>query len=119
MEKQKININEYADKILEKAISDDADEQSLLFITTFNAFKVQTQILDDLAQKIEEMDALVTKEYVKGRQNIVVNPAITEYNKTASARNNTVTTLIKIMSSGDASFKDANKDEFVQFLESK
>ena len=39
----------------------------------------------------------VTKEYVKNRKNIVINPAVTEYNKTASAANQTVQTLLKIV----------------------
>jgi hypothetical protein len=34
---------------------------------------------------------------VKGRKNIVANPAITEYNKTATAANGTVGTLLNIL----------------------
>ena len=55
------------------------------------------QGLKKLKKAIEENDVLVTKEYVKGRENVVVNPAITEYNKTATAANGTVTTLIGII----------------------
>ena len=40
---------------------------------------------------------LLTKEYVKGRANIYVNPAVTEYNKTTDSANRTVTTLMKII----------------------
>ena len=40
------------------------------------------RILNDLEDAINEYGATVTKEYVKGRQNLVANPAITEYNKT-------------------------------------
>ena len=47
----------------------------------------------------EKYGATVTKEYVKGRQNLVANPAITEYNKTATAANGTVSTLINIVKS--------------------
>lgn len=57
------------------------------------------KILADLEVAIKEYGATVTKEYVKGRQNLVANPAITEYNKTATAANGTVTTLIKIVES--------------------
>jgi hypothetical protein len=42
---------------------------------------------------------MVTKEYVKGRTNVYTNPAITEYNKTATAANGTVSTLINILKS--------------------
>jgi hypothetical protein len=55
------------------------------------------KILSDLEKAINEYGATVTKEYVKGRQNLVANPAITEYNKTATAANGTVSTLINII----------------------
>ena len=55
------------------------------------------KILADLEKAIGEYGATVTKEYVKGRQNLVANPAITEYNKTSTAANGTVGTLINII----------------------
>lgn len=55
------------------------------------------RILEDLEQQINEDGPLVTKEYVKGRENVYTNPAITEYNKTATAANGTVSTLLKII----------------------
>lgn len=67
------------------------------FATTFERYKEQLRFLKKLKKTIDENDVLVTKEYVKGRENIVVNPAITEYNKTATAANGTVTTLIGII----------------------
>lgn len=69
------------------------------FKTTFERYKVQLKILRDLKKSIKEHGATVTKEYVKGRENLVANPAITEYNKTATAANGTVSTLIKILES--------------------
>ena len=53
----------------------------------------------DLEGAIKEYGATVTKEYVKGRENLVANPAISEYNKTATAANGTVSTLINILKS--------------------
>ena len=40
---------------------------------------------------------LVTKEYVKGRENIYTNPAVNAYNKTCQQANNTTQTLMKII----------------------
>lgn len=57
------------------------------------------EILEHLEGAIKEYGATVTKEYVKGRENLVANPAITEYNKTATAANGTVSTLINILKS--------------------
>lgn len=55
------------------------------------------KIMGELEKAMQEDGPLVTKEYVKGRKNIVANPAITEYNKTATAANGTVATLINIV----------------------
>ena len=55
------------------------------------------KIMSDLEKTIQEEGATVTKEYVKSRANLYVNPAISEYNKTATAANGTVATLMKIL----------------------
>ena len=95
MEK-KMTIQEQVDRIIEQAESKGVS-QNFFFKTTFKRYQVQMKILNDLEKAINEYGATVTKEYVKGRQNLVANPAITEYNKTATAANGTVSTLINIM----------------------
>lgn len=72
-------------------------EQNFFFTTTFNRYKVQLNTLTRLQKELEKGEMLVTKEYVKGRANLVANPAISEYNKTSTAANQTVQTLIKII----------------------
>lgn len=93
---QKLTIQEQVDRILEQA-EQKGVSSNFFFKTTFKRYQVQMKILADLEKSIEEYGATVTKEYVKGRQNLVANPAITEYNKTATAANGTVSTLINIM----------------------
>ena len=65
--------------------------------TTFNRYKVQLNTLTRLQKELSDGDVLITKEYVKGRPNLVANPAIAEYNRTATAANQTVATLLKII----------------------
>ena len=72
-------------------------EQNFIFVTTFNRYKVQLNTLTRLQKEIDGGELLIEKEYVKGRKNLVANPAITEYNKTSTAANQTVQTLIKII----------------------
>lgn len=72
-------------------------EQNYFFQTTFDRYKVQLETLDRLKAEIENNDVMMSKEYVKGRQNMVVNPAISEYNKSCTAANQTATTLIRII----------------------
>jgi predicted transcriptional regulator len=76
---------------------------------------VQINILNDLERAIKEQGTLVTKEYVKGRQNIYTHPAITEYNKTANGANQTVQTLMKIITTlRDEGGDDA--EELIAFI---
>ena len=58
---------------------------------------MQIKILADLEKTIQAEGNTVTKEYVKGRKNVYTHPAIGEYNKTSTAANQTVQTLMKII----------------------
>lgn len=93
---KKLSLQEQAEKLLEQA-EERGVSSNFFFVTTFKRYQVQMKILGNLEEAISEHGATVTKEYVKGRQNLVANPAITEYNKTATAANGTVSTLINII----------------------
>lgn len=93
-----LTLQEQANEILRKA-EEKGVQTNFFFKTTFKRYQVQMRILADLEAAINEYGATVTKEYVKGRQNLVANPAITEYNKTATAANGTVATLMNIIKS--------------------
>lgn len=88
-------------------------EQNFFFITTFKRYQVQINILTELEKKIKEDGTLVTKEYVKGRENVYTHPAVGEYNKTSTAANQTVTTLMKIITT----LRDKDDDEGDELLE--
>lgn len=96
MAKSKLSLQEQANEVLRQA-EERGVSSNFFFKTTFKRYQVQMRILSDLEGAINEYGATVTKEYVKGRQNLVANPAITEYNKTATAANGTVSTLINII----------------------
>jgi hypothetical protein len=97
MEKR-MTLNEQAQEILRIA-QEHGVEQNFFFITTFKRYQVQINILNELEKKINDDGALVTKQYVKGRENLYTHPAIGEYNKTSTSANQTVATLIKIIKS--------------------
>lgn len=104
----KLSLQEQANEILAKA-EERGVSSNFFFVTTFKRYQVQMQILSSLEKAIAEFGATVTKEYVKGRQNLVANPAISEYNKTATAANGTVSTLINIIKSIDPESTSDNK----------
>lgn len=89
-------LKQQAKEIL-KLAEESGVQTNYFFITTFDRYQTQIGILDDLKKRIEESETLVTKEYVKGRENVYTNPAITEYNRTTDSANKTVACLIKII----------------------
>lgn len=101
----KINLNEQAQRILEAA-QNSGVEQNFLFVTTFKRYQVQLKILRDLEREIVDGGTLVTKEYVKGRQNIYSHPAVAAYNRTVDSANRTAATLMKVITS----LKDVSMD---------
>jgi hypothetical protein len=83
------------------------------FMTTFDRYCKQVELITKLSKVIEEDGELVTKEYVKGRENVYIHPAIKELNNTSNSANNTVSTLLKILA---ATPVKAEKDELDEFL---
>ena len=94
--KKKMTLEQQAKEIIKLAEASGV-QTNYFFLTTFERYQTQIGILADLKKRIEESDTLVTKEYVKGRENVYTNPAITEYNKTTDSANKTVACLIKII----------------------
>ena len=94
--KQTKSLKEQAKEILRIA-EESGVQTNYFFLTTFDRYQTQIAILDDLKKRIAESETLVTKEYVKGRENVYTNPAITEYNRTTDSANKTVACLIKII----------------------
>ena len=116
----KVDLNAMAEEILRIAAQNGV-EQNFFFITTFKRYQVQTKILNDLEKTINSEGNTITKEYVKGRKNVYTHPAIGEYNKTATAANQTVSTLIKIVMTmrddeSDTDGGSSTGDELLDFL---
>jgi hypothetical protein len=114
MQLKKLNLNEQAAEILRIAEKHGV-EQNFFFITTFKRYQVQLKILNDLEKTITADGVLVTKEYVKGRENVYSHPAIADYNKTADSSNRTVATLMKIITTLRKNDAD-EEDELLKFL---
>ena len=112
----RLSLKEQAEEIIRIAEKYGV-EQNFLFLTTFKRYQVQLNILNELEGKIKEDGSLVTKEYVKGRENVYTHPAISEYNKTSTSANQTVATLIKIFKSmRNENEDDEGEDELLNAL---
>ena len=72
-------------------------QNDFFFSTTLERYMTQLKILERLKGMISRQGLTVTKQYTKGSKNVYANPLISEYNKTASAANGTVTTLLNVL----------------------
>ena len=115
MRKNSKTLNDKAKEILELAEKSGV-QTNYFFTTTFNRYLVQIKILEDLEKEINEAGALVTKEYVKGRENIYTNPAINAYNNTTNSANKTVATLLKIVQGFKAEDKEKEVDPLLEII---
>lgn len=93
-------------------------ENNGLFVTTFERYQVQMQILENLKQVINEEGMIVSKEYVKGRKNLYTNPAVSEYNRTTDSANKTVATLLRILKSFDVETDHEETDPLMDIINS-
>ena len=90
-------LNEQADEILR--IAEESGVQSnFFFVTTFKRYQVQLNNLTRIEKELKSDDrATVKKEYIKGRENIMINPLISQYDKGTDSANKTVATLLRII----------------------
>lgn len=92
MKKTERNVKELAKGILKEAeesgLKDDAS-----FLTSYHLLEVQIEMLDALEKSFREDGATTTKEYVKGRENIYVHPAVDKYTKTSDSAFNKIVKL--------------------------
>ena len=112
---KKMNLKEQADAIL-KLAEESGLQSNYFFVTTFERYQVQLQILDDLKQAINDEGMLVKKEYVKGRKNVYTNPAVSDYNRTTDSANKTVATLLRILKNFDVEQAPEETDPLLDII---
>ena len=90
-------LNEQAEEILRIAETSGV-QSNFLFITVFKRYQVQLNNLTKLEIALkQDTRPTVNKEYVKGRENVVIHPLIQQYDKTTDSANKTVATLLRLI----------------------
>ena len=74
--------------------------------------------LKEMKKELDGEGMLVTKEYVKGRKNIVSNPLLIAYNNTANSAGRTLSSLLKVIDKF-AIGKEKETDELASFIAGK
>lgn len=73
-------------------------DKNELFVAAAGQYIAQREVIDEIKDKLKnEGDFLVTKEYVKGRENICVHPLIRELPKHSDSANKTMATMLDII----------------------
>lgn len=111
----KRELKAQAKEIIAKA-KESGVQNNYFFVTTFERYQVQLNILDKLKEAIEKDGMLVNKEYVKGRKNVYSNPAVSDYNKTTDSANKTVSTLMKIIKNFGEDQEVEERDPLMEVL---
>lgn len=111
MAKDKRNVKDLAKGILEEATKIGLDSDSS-FLTSYHLLEVQIEMLDALEKSFREDGATTTKEYVKGRENIYVHPAVDKYTKTSDSAFNKILKLRDMMQKDNNEIND-NFDTFI------
>ena len=112
---KKMSLKDQAKEILRLA-EESGLQSNYFFVTTFERYQVQLQILDDLKKAINENGMLVNKEYVKGRKNVYSNPAVSDFNRTTDSANKTVATLLRILKSFDVNESHEEIDPLMDII---
>ena len=112
MKKTEKSIKELAKGILEDAIKNGLDSDAS-FLTSYHLLEVQIEMLDALEKSFKEDGATTTKEYVKGRENIYVHPAVDKYTKTSDSEFNKILKLREMVKQDS----NSNTDNFDDFIE--
>lgn len=107
-------LNAKSKEILEMAENSGVSSH-LFFVTTFDRYIKQIETMSILEKSFEEEGVIITKEYVKGRGNLCVNPALKEYNNMVTSANKTVTTLIRIIKEFEMN-KKTQRDPLMELL---
>lgn len=111
----KKNLKEQAKAILKMA-EESGLQSNYFFVTTFERYQVQLDILDGLKKSIEEEGLLVTKEYVRDRKNLYTHPAVSDFNRTTDSANKTVATLLRILKSFEDDMKQEDSDPLMDII---
>ena len=112
---KKQSLKDQAKEIM-KLAEESGLQSNYFFVTTFQRYQVQLEILEELEKAIKDAGMLVSKEYVKGRANLYTNPAVSDFNRTTDSANKTVATLLRILKSFDSESGQDDVDPLMDII---
>ena len=80
-----------------KMAADYGVDDNALFVSTAEQYELQRKVIKEMRKSITKGDPLVTKEYVKGRENVMAHPFIQLLPKHIDSANKTLGTMLDII----------------------
>lgn len=72
-------------------------EKNALFVAAARQYEIQKGVIDKMKVALKTGEPIVTKEYVKGRQNITPHPVVMQLPKHVDSMNRTLATMLDII----------------------
>jgi hypothetical protein len=72
-------------------------ESNEMFISCAQTYEQQLKIIKKLQDEVSGSELLCTKEYVKGRENLMANPLVKELPKHTDSANKTLALMLDIL----------------------
>ena len=73
-------------------------DKNTLFVAAAKTYSRQQQLIEKIRADIEATGLTVSKEYVKGRENLCINPLVQELPKHVDSANRTLQEMLEIIS---------------------
>ena len=92
-------------------------EENPLLISQIEMYAVQQRVISMIREELNNSDAAVSKEYVKGRENLYAHPLIKELPKHADSAMRTADGIVKLIK--ELGTKGGDDDGFEAFVSSR
>ena len=92
-------------------------EENPLLISQIEMYAVQQRVISMIREELNSSDAAVSKEYVKGRENLYAHPLIKELPKHADSATRTADGIVKLIK--ELGTKGGDDDGFEAFVSSR
>lgn len=107
--KKKVSFDDLIKMAESYGVSDNA-----LFVSAAKQYAVQMKIIDSIEKILSEEDLIVSKEYVKSRENVYSHPLVKELPKHADSANKTLMVMLDIIAKlGKKEEKSADLSEMM------
>lgn len=110
------NMDKRAKQILDYA-KEMGVKDNFFFATTFERYLNQIKNIQRLADALDDCEEItVTKSYQKNRDNVYINPLITQFDRTTDSANKTVSTLMRIIKTFGVGDNSEESDPLMELL---